>query len=120
MAVKFYMLYCEICGYKRRTDGSDVKDMYEAKLSPIPTGVPKLNPQTKKIETPAPKKQMKRFRCPNCGRQIVPKRLYEPLPEVPVEEDPLGIELEIPGEQIPNGDNIAPRREGGIAGPEVS
>lgn len=90
MAIKYYMLYCEICEYKRRTDGSDIQDLYEAKLSPIPTGVPKINPQTKQVDVPKPKKPLKRFRCPQCGRQITPKRLYEPAPPVPT-DDPLDV-----------------------------
>ena len=47
MAVKLYKLYCEICNWKRITDGSDIQDLYEIKTSPIPGGVPKYDKESK-------------------------------------------------------------------------
>lgn len=78
MSVKLYQLYCEICGYKRLTDGSDVTDLAEVKTSPIPAGVPFIDPETKKLTVPKPKKQLKKFKCPRCGRVVMARKLAVP------------------------------------------
>jgi predicted RNA-binding Zn-ribbon protein involved in translation (DUF1610 family) len=80
---KMYMLLCEICGYKRITDGTDVKDLVEVKTSPLFTGAPKIDPLTKKVVQPKEKKRKKRFKCPKCGRVVFPRKIekqkgYEP------------------------------------------
>jgi predicted RNA-binding Zn-ribbon protein involved in translation (DUF1610 family) len=75
MSVKTYQLYCEICGYKRISDGSDVHDLLEIKTSPIPGGVPFVDPQTKKIIVPKSQNQRKKFRCPKCGRIIMARQI---------------------------------------------
>jgi predicted RNA-binding Zn-ribbon protein involved in translation (DUF1610 family) len=72
---KLYLLYCEICGYKRITDGSDAKDLVEVKTSPLFTTAPKIDPITKKHLKFKPKKRRKRFKCPKCGRVVFPKRI---------------------------------------------
>lgn len=74
MSVKFYMLYCEICGWKKHTDGSDVGDIYQVKRSPIPGGVPYLDEQNKTV-TPKSHKQPKIFRCQKCGRPCKARKL---------------------------------------------
>lgn len=77
MAEKLYRLYCEICEWKIITDGNDdiARSLVEIKTSSIPTGIPKLDEETKKIVTPAAKRQIKKFKCPNCGRGIRPKKI---------------------------------------------
>jgi len=78
------MLYCEICNWKKITDGSDIKEMTEIKMSSIPGGPPTLDPITKKVIVPKNIKQSRRFKCPQCGRVVIPKKLQ---PEKPNEKD---------------------------------
>lgn len=73
--IPFYMLYCEICNWKKVSDGSDIKEMTELNTSPIPGGLPILDPVTKKTIIPKSKKQVRRFKCPQCGRLIIPREL---------------------------------------------
>lgn len=75
MSVKTYQLYCEICGYKRISDGSDVQDLKEIKTSPVPGGSPFIDPITKKVIAPSSQKQRKKFRCPKCGRVIMAREI---------------------------------------------
>ena len=78
MAVKTYQLMCEKCSWKRITDGSDVGDLYELKLAPIPRGIPKINKLSKKVTTQDPKDRIRKFRCPECGHTIKPRRIKNP------------------------------------------
>lgn len=71
MSVRKYLIYCEICNHKQYTDGSD--SFYEIKSSPIPQGEPYVDPFTKKVVKPVPKAQMKKIKCPGCGRGVTPK-----------------------------------------------
>ena len=90
MSIKTYQLYCEICGYKRITDGSDIADLHEIKTSPVPRGVPFLNKEGSKqttpqlhgpgiesteIVVPQSQKQVKKFKCPKCGRVITARKI---------------------------------------------
>lgn len=70
-----YILYCEICNWKKITDGSDIGDMYEYHTSQIPGGTPKLDSTSKKILQPKSRTQLRKFRCQNCGRQLTPKKI---------------------------------------------
>jgi len=74
MAIKTYLLYCEICNYKKITDGSD-DSLVEIKTSPLMTSPPTLDPETKKAIPAKFKPQKKRFKCPQCGRVIFPRKL---------------------------------------------
>lgn len=74
MAEKLYRLYCDFCGYNRWTDGTDIKDLVPYKRSPVPTGIPKYDPISKKTTTKAPINLPKQFKCPKCGRLITPRR----------------------------------------------
>lgn len=114
MAIKHYRLYCEICGYKRITDGSDVGDLHELKVSNVPGGVPIINPQTKEKEDRPSRKPPKRFRCPNCGRVLIPKKVIVPILAEPgpdkkesMIDEPLPISLETPVESQPHQDKPA-------------
>lgn len=97
MSIKTYMIYCDHCAYKRITDGTDIQDLREVKTSPIPRGVPTLDPLAKKniavshghpadITTgqriQPSMRQKKRFKCPKCGyiimaRQIKPEEYQQ-------------------------------------------
>lgn len=74
MAVKLYQLFCS-CGWRRITDGSDIEDLYEIKLSPIPKGIPKLDKQKKETIVSEPRERIRRFRCPECGHAVRPKKI---------------------------------------------
>ena len=78
MSIKLYQLYCEICNWKKITDGSDIGDMVEVKTSPIPGGVPKIDKETKKVVVPKTQKQTRRFKCPKCGRLVKPRKIANP------------------------------------------
>lgn len=75
MSIKNYQFYCDYCGYKRLTDGSDVQDLVPVKQCPVPAGVPYLDPVTKKIVTPKAFNRPKKFKCPKCGRVITARKI---------------------------------------------
>lgn len=77
MAIKRYRLYCQHCHYNRFTDGTDVDDLVEVSFSKVQGNIPYLDPMTKKTVIPEFKKRPKRFKCPDCGRMITPKKLEE-------------------------------------------
>lgn len=79
MAEKLYRIYCEICGYNRWSDGTDLDDMIPCKRSPIMTSIPRIDPITKKVTTKLPMPLPKLFKCPKCGRGVRPKQY--PLPK---------------------------------------
>ena len=81
MAKKVYRLYCEICNWKRVSDGSDLDDLYEIKKAPVPGGIPKLD-ENKKIVEKKSKSQPKKFRCPQCGRSIGFKEIENPQEKI--------------------------------------
>lgn len=70
--IKQYQLFCDHCGYKRFSDGTDIQDLHEIKTSSIPRGIPYLDLLTKKSVTPPSLKQVKKFKCPKCGYVIKP------------------------------------------------
>lgn len=80
---KIYQLYCEVCNWKRITDGND-NDLYEYKTSNVPAGIPKFDPVTKKIIESKPIKAKRKFRCPQCGRVVMAK--IAPNPQEKVEQ----------------------------------
>jgi hypothetical protein len=91
MSAKLYRLYCEYCNWKMTTDGTDAaaKALVEIKVSAVPGGSPKIDPETKKLTTPKAKQPKKRFKCPQCGRGVTPKLVKEepiPEPEKPSED----------------------------------
>ena len=82
MSVKMYKFYCEICNWKKITDGSDVKDLHEIKRSPIQAGIPKFDADTGKTTTAQPIKQARMFRCTKCGRGVIPRRIGNPQDDI--------------------------------------
>lgn len=71
-----YRLYCEMCGYNRWTDGTDIGDLVPYKRCQIQTGIPKFDQDTKKIVTKFANRASQ-FKCPSCGRIITPKKQPE-------------------------------------------
>lgn len=84
MSVKLYRLYCDVCNWKLVTDGSDeiAKGLVEIKTSPIPMGIPKLDEETHKIIESSSKKQIRKFKCPKCGRGIRPVKIQDTQDQV--------------------------------------
>lgn len=99
MAVKYYRLYCEICGYSLITDGSNV-NLVEYKRSKIQKEIPKLDPTTDKTVPGTWLTLPKKYKCPKCGRLISARKFKEP--EV---EDKT---------KIIYGENLDPRSQGGF------
>ena len=81
MSKKFYRLYCEICNWKKITDGTDI-ELVRLKLADIPGGVPKLDPVEKKVVIPKSIKRPKKYRCPKCGRVVTPKQITNPQEKI--------------------------------------
>ena len=76
MATKLYQLYCEICHWRRITDGSDIGDMCEIPTTPLMTALPKIEdgkPTAAKFQ-----KRPKMFRCEQCGRAVSPRIIEDP------------------------------------------
>jgi len=71
MATKLYQLFCDICNWKKITDGHDVENLQKYETSPIPTTIPKL--EDNKIIPGKSQKQHKKFKCPQCGRLVISK-----------------------------------------------
>jgi transcription elongation factor Elf1 len=99
-SAKLYQFYCEICNWKKITDGSGTQELVEAKTSPIPRGIPKRDPETGKVTTSKPIKQRRRFKCPQCGRLVFAK-LLSGTPQTQTEE-PIGSFMEDQEELLKN------------------
>ena len=76
MVTKLYQLYCEICHWRKITDGSDVNQMHEIPTTPLMTALPKIEegkPAVAKFQ-----KRPKRFRCEQCGRVVSARVIDDP------------------------------------------
>lgn len=82
MSKNFYKLYCEPCNWKKISDGSDLGDLHEIKESPVPGGIPYYDRQAKKIIEKASQKKQKKYRCPNCGRVVIPRKITNPQEKI--------------------------------------
>jgi predicted RNA-binding Zn-ribbon protein involved in translation (DUF1610 family) len=78
MATKTYQFYCDACHWKRITDGSDVQDLHEYKISSIQKNVPKRDAVTKKVVESKFRQPPKKFRCPKCGRPVIARKIANP------------------------------------------
>lgn len=76
--LKLYSIYCEPCGFKKLTDGSDVAGLIPYKQSSIPGGSPFRDPLTGQIKTPPAKQNSKKFKCPKCGRVVTVRKVADP------------------------------------------
>ncbi len=71
-----WLLFCEPCSYKQIITADEPGEgLVEIKTSPVPTGIPAIDPQTKKIKTALPLPQPKKVKCPQCGRGVVIRKL---------------------------------------------
>jgi hypothetical protein len=86
MSKHFYRFYCEICNWNLVTDGAD-PPLHEIKTSPVPGGLPKINPEDKKITTPKSKTRLRKFRCPQCGRVVTAKKIENPQEKIEQYQD---------------------------------
>lgn len=73
-----FRLYCEMCGYNRWTDGTDIGDLLVYQRSPIQTAMPKYDPKQKKTVQKEFHNLPKQFKCPKCGRLITAKKYPKP------------------------------------------
>lgn len=78
----FYLLNCEICNYRQVTSNNSDVGLYENKTSPVPGGLPYLDQEKKEIVVKPSQPQIKKFRCPKCGRGIIAKPAKNPQDEV--------------------------------------
>jgi len=76
--LKLYIIYCEPCGFKKLTDGSDVSGLVPYKQSRIPGGSPYRDLATGKIVTPESRPNSKKFKCPKCGRVVTVRKVADP------------------------------------------
>lgn len=73
---KVLRLYCEICNWKQIVEDLESIDLVEAKTSAIQTNIPKL--VEGKTVLSKNKNQVRKFKCPSCGRLIIPKLIDNP------------------------------------------
>ena len=76
--LKLYIIYCEPCGFKRLTDGSDVAGLIPYKQAPIPGGSPYRDMATGQIKIPPSRQNSKKFKCPKCGRVVTVRKVADP------------------------------------------
>ena len=76
--LKLYLIYCEPCGFKKLTDGSDVSGLVPYKQSRIPGGSPYRDPATGQMVTPESRSNSKKFKCPKCGRVVTVRKVADP------------------------------------------
>lgn len=70
---KRWFVHCDYCSYSRIFEQAD--DLVEIKTSPIPGGSPELNAETKRAEPKPALQQIKKIKCPTCGRGTTVKKL---------------------------------------------
>ena len=110
-STKLYRLYCEICNFNLVTDGRDTDKLVEIKTSPIPGGIPKKDILTGNMTVPKSIKQPKKFRCPKCGRIIVPRLLVNEIKPVEVVREVIETQEEILNQIIKRLDDIYDPKE---------
>lgn len=76
--LKLYSIYCEPCGFKKLTDGSDVAGLIPYKQSRIPGGSPCRDQTTGQIVTPPSRSNTKKYKCPKCGRVVTVRKVADP------------------------------------------
>ena len=74
---EYFKFCCEICGWKATYKDLKSCSLTPIKTSPIPTGSPKWNEETKKFESPKPIEPLKKYKCKGCGRMISPRKIIE-------------------------------------------
>ena len=74
---KRYLIFCEPCSYKRVLEDDNPDDLILIKRSSVPSGYPKIDPQSKKTKVPKAKENTRMSKCPRCGRGAIIKSLPE-------------------------------------------
>jgi len=72
---KRYLVFCEICSFKKILESDKPEDFVMIKRSSIPGSIPQFDPVTKKTNTSKDKNQNKMCKCPQCGRGAIVKSL---------------------------------------------
>lgn len=75
MSIKQYLIYCEPCGYKTTSDGSDGEKFSRINRSEVPGGYPKVNLEEQNVKESKKFQQPVLVKCPHCGRGIRVKKL---------------------------------------------
>lgn len=89
-----YQLYCQICNWKKITDGEAVRELTEVKTSPIQREIPKFDKKKKETILSKDKVRRKRFKCPKCGRVVFPKKIDDPQADIDAAKEQLAQEKE--------------------------
>ena len=89
-----YQLYCQICNWKKITDGEAVRELTEVKTSPTQREIPKFDKEKKKTILSKDKARRKRFKCPKCGRVVFPKKIDDPQADIDATKEQLAQEKE--------------------------
>lgn len=77
--IKRWFIFCEPCSYRKIITANDptASDLVEIKTASVPGGSPVIDPTTKKIKAKPNQERPKKFKCPQCGRGVVAKKLPE-------------------------------------------
>lgn len=75
--IKRWFIFCEPCSYRQIIIGDkpEAENLVEIKTSPIPGGSPVLDSKTKKAKAKPDIPRSKKFKCPQCGRGVMAKKL---------------------------------------------
>lgn len=76
-----YQIYCQSCHYKKLINDENIKELDVKKSVDFQSGIPKLDPLTRKIEVPPPKKGKSKVKCPKCHRLIFITKYHDPTQE---------------------------------------
>ena len=77
-----YQLFCNNCCWKRINENLNVKDLVEIKTTDVPKGIPHIDPVNGEMIVPKSLKRNKKYRCPNCGFAIIPRKIENPQEDV--------------------------------------
>lgn len=75
--IKRWFMFCEPCGFRKiiKLEGSEAEELTEVKRVDVPGGAPKLDPVKKKTVYRDSVSTTKMFKCLECGRGCVCKKL---------------------------------------------
>lgn len=74
-----YVLFCDFCGIKSVIqDESQLEGLTELTLSPVPGGIPFLDPITKKTVVKKTHERCRVYKCRKCGRGLKVKKYLTP------------------------------------------
>lgn len=88
------MIHCEPCGHKKIIQENEDVSLVECPLSSVPSGAPKKDSTTKKVETKKSIERNKMYKCPQCGRGVITKTLPDAYVTAYKKEEELKIKQE--------------------------